>query len=473
MEDYFDSILPEIIATSLAAGVVSWWLFQRRRADTTSNLPPMAKAGMLETIKAISGTDAPWFTLRTSRELQSKVFRLRIPIPGGMYMLGDPIAQRQVLLDKSSEKPAVLYRRFEIPGTEPGIFTRETADPLWKVVRKGTAVAFAKDEVDRMTSICCNVVDKWMKERLEPMVQAGDSFDPSEEMLFLTFSSIMRSAFEYLPSVKEFKVYTHNTDAVLREFGFKQSTNPLRRTFGFMIPEVRRALQCSKTLTEFTESILHAYRVNPNKSPHNTLIKLIEQLPIPDKLKRTEIGAYLFGGHDTTGFTLSTTLILLAKHPKVASKVHSSLATQNDPTKPSEYLRHVILESRRLLMVAPMGSIRCLDHDFRYNGYVIPAKSNIFLPQILAHRDPDVFGPDADEFRPERWWGRTQDMQDAVISFSLGARNCIGQSLATAELMSVLPKVLSNYRFELAQEGTLEYFFTLKFKGARLRAIKI
>jgi len=59
------------------------------------------------------------------------------------------------------------------------------------------------------------------------------------------------------------------------------------------------------------------------------------------------------------------------------------------------------------------------------------------------------------------------------LTFGLGNRNCIGQSLATAELDSVLPRLVARYNMHLESEGELDFFLTLKVNGARVRFSKL
>ena len=37
------------------------------------------------------------------------------------------------------------------------------------------------------------------------------------------------------------------------------------------------------------------------------------------------------------------------------------------------------------------------------NGYMVPPKTVVSVPQYLAHRDPEVYGDDVEIFRAERW----------------------------------------------------------------------
>jgi hypothetical protein len=64
-------------------------------------------------------------------------------------------------------------------------------------------------------------------------------------------------------------------------------------------------------------------------------------------------------------------------------------------------------------------------------------------------------------------------MNDSVTPFTLGERNYIGQDLVKAELQSVLPMLVSKYKFELVEDGKTDYFLTLKISGARLKAYHV
>jgi cytochrome P450 len=170
-----------------------------------------------------------------------------------------------------------------------------------------------------------------------------------------------------------------------------------------------------------------------------------------------------------TGITLSTTLILLAKHPQYAKKLREELAKSKSPGD-CEYLKFVLKESSRLLPVAAMGSVRLTGRDFDAgNGEIIPKGANVFMPQIASNRNEDVFD-DPETFNPDRWYNATTEMKNTVMTFSMGVRNCVGQALATAELDSILPRIVSQYDFEIEDEGSLKFFLLLRHVGTKLRA---
>ena len=80
---------------------------------------------------------------------------------------------------------------------------------------------------------------------------------------------------------------------------------------------------------------------------------------------------------------------------------------------------------------------------------------------------------DPDTFNPDRWLSATGTMKSAIMPFSLGNRDCIGQRLANAELDYCVPYLFSNYKFEIVEKGDPDYFLTWKYSGTKLKATKI
>ena len=59
------------------------------------------------------------------------------------------------------------------------------------------------------------------------------------------------------------------------------------------------------------------------------------------------------------------------------------------------------------------------------------------------HSDPDFWGSDAEEFKPERWDGRKLDF--SYLPFNAGPRICIGQQFALAEIAYVTVRFLQKF----------------------------
>jgi len=443
-----------------------------RRSGKKDCSIPNAPVGFFETVKCMSGSNTPFFMLDMVKRSGSDIYNL----PIGFTVVGDPNAVREILLDKSTDKPAKYYAFFVSIAGEGNLFTRRN-DEKWKIARKGTAHAFSSMEVGRMNRICSKHSDDWIENTLKPCIDKGEGFDPSKEMCKMTFRVILESAFEYTEATdEEVEYFAHHLEVALKEFAMKHLGAPLRKYYGPLLSEYRIAWNSCLACQAFTKKILDAYRSKANKSTNKTIIRLlVENQAFNDRERVAEMFTFLVAGHDTTGFTLGTVLTLLAKNPDVSDKLHRELSSMEASDRPkSRYLKQVIDESNRLVPVAATASIRVTGRDVSCKGgsMIIPAGTICWMPQIIPNRNPAIF-PDPDAFRPERWDTADKVMRDAITMFSLGNRNCIGQSLAVAELYSVLPKILAHYKFDVETDGTFEYFLTLKYHGVRLRPSRV
>lgn len=62
------------------------------------------------------------------------------------------------------------------------------------------------------------------------------------------------------------------------------------------------------------------------------------------------------------------------------------------------------------------------------------------------HRRKDIYGDDAEEFRPERWEGDAlNDVGWAYLPFNGGPRLCLGQEFALLEASYTVARILQVY----------------------------
>lgn len=89
-------------------------------------------------------------------------------------------------------------------------------------------------------------------------------------------------------------------------------------------------------------------------------------------------------------------------------------------------------------------------------GEINVPKGVILWTSIPAlHRDPENWGPDADEFKPERFKNGVSEACEypqAYVPFGYGSRLCLGQTFAMMEMKIVLALVLSRFSFALSPE---------------------
>ncbi|KAF4552475.1 Cytochrome P450-like protein 41 [Elsinoe fawcettii] len=224
-------------------------------------------------------------------------------------------------------------------------------------------------------------------------------------------------------------------------------------------------------------------RTSLSSDPNGPMDFLTKLIPISQKdensrgLLRSACASNVFAGSDTTGITLSAIAFNIFSIPEVLGRLRAEIdsATKDgrasDPITFKEsqelpYFQAVIKESMRLhpatglplWRVAPVGGADIAGTHF-------PAGSIVGANTWVAHRNKDVFGEDADEFRPERWMEQDKErlaqMERYFFPFGLGSRTCIGKNISLLEMGKVVPQLVRRFDFEivderLKQEGRLE-----------------
>ncbi|KAF9520852.1 hypothetical protein BS47DRAFT_1378642 [Hydnum rufescens UP504] len=118
-----------------------------------------------------------------------------------------------------------------------------------------------------------------------------------------------------------------------------------------------------------------------------------------------------------------------------------------DVVKSLPYLEACIYEALR---IHPLSSIG-LPREAPAGGLMVSGRyykegSVLSVPSFTVHRDPDVWGPDPEVYRPERWFERDPEaMQRGFDAFSWGPRACVGRNLAHAELTVIMSSIFKRY----------------------------
>jgi len=110
--------------------------------------------------------------------------------------------------------------------------------------------------------------------------------------------------------------------------------------------------------------------------------------------------------------------------------------------------RHSDVVVRETLRLRPpaSGSLRRLLAPLAVEGQELPAGATVIAPTSLVHRDPRGFD-DPDRFAPERWLADITPSWP-FFPFGAGARRCVGEPLAHAEIETVVPAVLRQLKLE-------------------------
>jgi len=188
-----------------------------------------------------------------------------------------------------------------------------------------------------------------------------------------------------------------------------------------------------------------------------------------------QVPTFLVAGHETTSNGTTWALYALSLRPDIQSKLREELYTVStdnpsmDELNALPYLDAVVRETLRIHSPVP-GTIRAavkddvipvgtpfVDETGRVRDSIPVQKGQSLLIPILAiNRSTEIWGPDAREFKPERWesvpegasavpgvWGN-------VLTFLGGPRACIGYRFSLVEMKALLFTLIRAFEFKLA-----------------------
>ncbi|KAL8051076.1 hypothetical protein ABFX02_06G122000 [Erythranthe guttata] len=168
-----------------------------------------------------------------------------------------------------------------------------------------------------------------------------------------------------------------------------------------------------------------------------------------------------FAGHESTAVAASWCLILLALHPQWQERIRDEVAQiicgpngrmDSDSIHKLKTVTMVIQEVLRLYPPAAFVSREALQ-ETKIGHIVVPQGVCLWTLIPTLHRDPDVWGPDVNEFNPERFANgvsKACKMPQVYIPFGLGPRLCLGRNFALVQLKIVVALIVSKFTFTLS-----------------------
>ncbi|KAL6585729.1 hypothetical protein OROMI_002373 [Orobanche minor] len=172
-----------------------------------------------------------------------------------------------------------------------------------------------------------------------------------------------------------------------------------------------------------------------------------------------ECKQFYLAGHETTSSLLTWTAIVLAMHPDWQHKAREEVMQLCGDTDPdAEVISHLKILNMILLEVLRLYPpvIALYQHAHRktkVGNLVIQAGIDLLLPIMLVNRDTDLWGDDAEQFKPERFSegvSKACKDQTAFLPFGWGPKTCIGQNFAMIEAKVALVMILKCFSLELS-----------------------
>ncbi len=226
-------------------------------------------------------------------------------------------------------------------------------------------------------------------------------------------------------------------------------------------------LQGKATLEEITKQLIQEKR--KAKQQDNDLLSVLIALQddegkgMTDKQLLDEVLTLLLAGHETTAFTLTCALYLLAKHSEIKAKLLAEIDTVLNGESVTlanlgklTYTEKVIKETLRLYPAVAVFS-RITKNNDTIKGFTIPKKTTILLSPYVTQRSEQYY-KEPDVFQPDRWTPEFADSlpRFAYFPFGGGKHICIGREFALLEAKIVLVTLLQHYQIKLLKNSPLK-----------------
>lgn len=189
----------------------------------------------------------------------------------------------------------------------------------------------------------------------------------------------------------------------------------------------------------------------------STLEARIKSQPLNPVQKRAHITLLIQAGADTTGTALGSTLRFLLTHRACLARARAEIAAADAAGLLSSPVQYEETRAHLPYFVA------CIRESLRLNppatnlfSRVVPQGGSeiggVFVPQgaeVLSHawtlnRDPELYAPDPETYRPERWLESAEkaaEFESGSFVFGMGPRVCLGKDISVMEMYKLLPEV--------------------------------
>ncbi|MGZ4450750.1 MAG: cytochrome P450 [Nocardioides sp.] len=343
-----------------------------------------------------------------------------------------------------------------------GLFTAYNDEPTWQLAHDLLVPAFTRPAMQRYHGVMLQAV----RELFDALPDGP--VDVSTYMTKLTMETIARSAFSH-----DFGSFTQAephpfVPAMISalETGRRMGSLSSLPGSGLVRRRLRRRNAGHQAYLDTMLDGLIAERRAAGGGGDDLLSIMLEQAHpetgerLSDRAIRHQILTFLVAGHETTSGALSFALHYLARDPAMLAAAQAETDAILGPDPDAEptfeqvakfrYVRRVLDEALRLWPTAPGFARTPRSQPQQVGGYTMRPGDWAIVLLPMVHRDPAVWGEDADAFDPDRFLPERSRgrMPHSYKPFGTGERACIGRQFALHEAVLVLARLL--HRFDLA-----------------------
>ncbi|KAF7902504.1 hypothetical protein EAF00_002407 [Botryotinia globosa] len=355
---------------------------------------------------------------------------------------------------------------------------------IWKSSRELLQPVLSRSQVSQLSGLVSH-----LQRFLERIPHDGSTIDiqPLAQGLFLdssmefTFgkSSGSLSPSEQTRTTTEAKQFSENFVEGLRGMRNNYMTDKISWLVG---PDKKWLAQCAKI-----NATLEGYIDEEIKfQKQSKLPELLKKYPDDKTLIRNELMNVFFATRDSVGTVTSSMLCLLPRSPESWGKLReevAAIAHEQELTfeflKSLKYMQAVIDETLRLIHPVDRAWRTCLSTCILPRGGGKSGNDPILLQpgdQIelicgCMHKDKDIWGDDAYEFKPDRMVRLKHSCK--FISFSEGRRTCPAQQNPYTDMAYFLVKMVQEFKTIHNRDDCLEYVEEYVMTKSRRNGVKV
>lgn len=341
------------------------------------------------------------------------------------------------------------------PGIEHGLLTVDGS--MWRNARKLTQPGFNPRILHRVPyeKLVQKLLDKLPSDRSTPVdlhqLFGRFTIDATSELVFghsLDVQALPDGSKEASEIEAAFEGVLKRVEDLLTRgiaalwFPGKGHRAGLQRITDYIDSEIKTAL--AKSTDEKT-------------SASQCMVDLLSLQTREKTVIRGQLSHIVIAGRDTTASLLSHLFFELASHPEVWSKLRDEVATlKGQPPELSElarfpYLRACLDEALRMYPAAPFINRRATSDVVLPRGGGADGQAPMLLRKgeeitfqlYVMHRREEYFGPNTEDFVPERW--EYIKPGHAFSPFGGGRRMCIGRQFAYEETSYVTIRMVQHF----------------------------
>lgn len=251
---------------------------------------------------------------------------------------------------------------------------------------------------------------------------------------------------------------------------------PIKLLFNLPMKRNRDAKACIQSIRSALYPVVQKRQAEAAKeTAQQDILSVMLESPLfknNTNLMVSQCMAFLAAGHEASALSLGWTLYELSndktRQDKLRQEIRANLPSPSSgtPIEASqvdrlEYLGAVVQESLRKWGPVPRQT-RMSPRAMTVSNHVVPKNTPLVVSFYAMNRMQENWGPDAQEFKPERWIGSTEAKalggskdRFCFSTFSHGARSCIGQRFAHYEVLVFLAGLVGAFEWSFVDKDGL------------------